>query len=144
VTCSVARCRLLGGHSRASLNLVPMEPSGPGARSYGVSAEPGAGETAISAVKRPFFGQKTAPEKGDQDDENRVCRPRVSEEPSLMSIAGQSADARSKHSRRTSRSSVSHRDVLAACLGVLLPPARALAVLGAGACPSNWRLESGR
>ena len=39
---------------------------------------------------------------------------------------------------------MSHRDVLAACLGVLLPPARALAVLGAGACPSNWRLESGR
>ena len=39
---------------------------------------------------------------------------------------------------------MSHRDVLATCLGVLLPPARALAVLGAGACPSNWRLESGR
>ena len=39
---------------------------------------------------------------------------------------------------------MSHRDVLATCLGVLLPPARALAVLGAGACPSNWRLELGR
>jgi hypothetical protein len=39
---------------------------------------------------------------------------------------------------------VSHRDVPAACLGVLLPPARALAVLGSGVCASDWRPESCR
>eukprot|EP01043_Picozoa_sp_COSAG02_P021556 COSAG02_NODE_1098_length_14587_cov_9.462590_6_plen_101_part_00 len=39
---------------------------------------------------------------------------------------------------------MSHRDVPAACLGVLLPPARAPAVLGSGVCASDWRPESCR
>eukprot|EP01043_Picozoa_sp_COSAG02_P026152 COSAG02_NODE_1498_length_12281_cov_14.846741_8_plen_103_part_00 len=39
---------------------------------------------------------------------------------------------------------MSHRDVPAACLGVLLPPARAPAMLGSGVCASDWRPESCR
>eukprot|EP01043_Picozoa_sp_COSAG02_P028362 COSAG02_NODE_1715_length_11211_cov_8.483801_9_plen_97_part_00 len=43
-------CRLVGARSRASLNVVPMEPPGPGAHSCKFIAKPGAGESISSAV----------------------------------------------------------------------------------------------
>ena len=42
--------RLVGGRSRASLNVVPMEPSGPGEHSCKFIAKPGAGKSISSAV----------------------------------------------------------------------------------------------